>query len=71
MELLAKIVKKVHLKPLPILTKRSTLDTLLDPNCASADGYQIVVKIQTEICLPDSKYKDGIILISSDCLNIN
>ena len=49
MELLAKIVKNVHLKPLTILAKSSILDIQLGPKCASAGGYQTVAKTRREI----------------------
>ena len=39
MELFAKIVENVHLKPLTVLAKRSILNARLGPKCASASGY--------------------------------
>ena len=49
MEVSAKIVSNVDLKPLTILTKSSILDALLGPKLASAVEYNPVLKIQTEI----------------------
>ena len=48
-ELFAKIVSKVSLKTVTILAKSSILDTWLGAECASADGYNIVLKVQTEM----------------------
>ena len=45
----AKIVNNVNLELLTILEKRINLDAWLSPACASAGGYNIVLKIQSEI----------------------
>ena len=49
MELYAKTVGNINLKTLTILVKRFLLDAWLGPEYAPAGGYNIVLKIQTEI----------------------
>ena len=49
MVLLTKIVSKVNLKTLTILTKRLILDVWLGPGCASVDLYITFYEIQTKI----------------------
>ena len=55
---LAKIVSNVNLKTSTILAKRLILNAWLSPECAPADRYITVLKIQAKLG------KDGIILIN-------
>lgn len=48
-ELFRKIMNKVKIKFLTIIAKSSVLSASLSPECASADGYSIALKIQQYI----------------------
>ena len=44
-ELFAKIVSNVHSRPLAILLKVSIWDAWVGPECTSAGGYNIALKV--------------------------